>query len=417
MRILFLSRWFPFPPGNGSKLRIYNLLRALSAEHRVTLLSFLDDPAQEIAMSESERAMFEAVHVTPWKPYDPSTLSARLGFMSATPRSVIDTYSHEMACKIEEILATHSFDIVIASQFDTAVYSPIFRHVPAIYEEVEVGVYYDQYEEASTTISRFRHGLTWAKHSRYLAGLLTHFVACTVVSQREKSFLARIAPKFEEVTVIPNCLALEDYDVGAAAPAEQNTLIFTGSFTYDVNYHGMLWFVEKVYPFVQQAIPDVKLIITGDHADLPFPKVPGVELTGFVDNVQNLIARSNVSLAPIFTGGGTRLKILEAMALRTPVVATAKGAEGLNAVDGQHLLLANEPETFAAAVVRLLSQPDLRKTLADEAFQFVSKHYSCTATLPRFLQLVEQVATNGTHGHHSRPAHMASKMPEGGQNT
>ncbi|MFW6098077.1 MAG: glycosyltransferase [Chloroflexota bacterium] len=393
MRILFLSRWFPFPPGNGSKLRIYNLLRALAAQHQLTLLSFLDHPSQQVALPAGERALFQAVYTMPWKPYDPQTLSARLGFFSATPRSVVDTYSPAMAGKIEEVLAAHDVDLVIASQFDTAVYCPTFRHLPAIFEEVEVGVYHDRYREATTTAGRLRNGLTWAKHTRYLARILTHFTACTVVSAREKELLQDVAPTFRPVSIIPNCLALEEY--AATAATQPHTLIFTGSLTYDVNYEGMCWFVREVYPLVQQALPDVRLLITGDHGHRPFPQARGLQLTGFVDDVRSLIARSGVSLAPIFTGGGTRLKILEAMALRTPVVATAKGAEGLDAVDGRHLLLADEPQAFAAAVVRLLLQPHLRRQLADEAFQFVSQRYGCKATLSRFLQLVEEAGSHG----------------------
>ena len=147
-------------------------------------------------------------------------------------------------------------------------------------------------------------------------------------------------------------------------------------------------------PRLQAEIPDVCLTITGDHANLPLPSTENVTLTGFVDDIRPLIASSWISLAPIQVGGGTRLKILEAMALRTPVVATSKGAEGLDATPGEHLLIADTPEAFAATTVRLLREPELRQYLADNAYQLVSQKYDWAAAMPQFLNLVDRVAHN-----------------------
>lgn len=392
MRILFLSRWFPFPPDNGSKLRIYNLLQALVAEYKVTLVSFVDDLAQGTRLPDEIGERFEQVHVVPWKPFNPKTVTARLGFLSPTPRSVIDTRSPAMEKQIEESLAANLYDVVIASQFDMAVYSSAFRHVPAIFEEVEVGVLYDQYTEAPTAAERLRRGLTWAKHRRYLSRLVTDFAACTVVSERERELLARATPTYDRVTVVPNCIAVQEDLDRLQDCKDANSLIFTGSFSYEVNYEGMLWFVSKVYPLVREAVPDVRLTITGDHANRPFPADASVHLTGYVDDVQSLVARSCVSLAPLFTGGGTRLKILEAMALRTAVVSTTKGAEGLDIENGRHLFVADDPEQFAAAIVRVLSDPECAAHVAEQAHRLVWERYSCQATIPQFMQLVEAVA-------------------------
>ena len=175
-------------------------------------------------------------------------------------------------------------------------------------------------------------------------------------------------------------------------------LIFTGAFTYHVNYEGALWFVERVLPLVQAQISHVRLTITGNHADLPFPQIEAVVRTGFVDDVRPLIAGADVCVVPIWQGGGTRLKILEAMALGTPVVATSKGAEGLDAQSGIHLLIADQPAAFADAVVQLLTDPSLRQRLAEHGRTLVEQHYSWSLVMPRFLQLVERLtAANRQH--------------------
>ena len=388
-RLLFLSRWFPYPPDNGSKLRIFNLLRGLSREHEVTLLSFASRPA--IALDRSGLAKIcHDVQVVPWKPYQPDSLRARLGFLNPKPRSVIDTFSPEMEARIGHCVAGGKVDAVIASQIDMAVYAPAFAQLPALFEEVEVGVLYEQFTQAPSLSDRMRYGLTWAKHRRFLSRLVQHFEACTVVSEPERKLLQRVASDVERVELIPNCINLDDYAHIHANP-EPNTLIFTGAFTYRANYEAMLWFLERVFPRIEEVVPEVRLAITGDHANLPLPDAPNVTLTGFVDDVHSLIASSWISLAPIHEGGGTRLKILEAMALRTPVVSTSKGAEGLAVRDGHHLLLADTPETFARAVIHLLQEPASRIRLAQNAFQLVQEQYNWPIVLPRFLRLVRDV--------------------------
>jgi glycosyltransferase involved in cell wall biosynthesis len=200
-----------------------------------------------------------------------------------------------------------------------------------------------------------------------------------------------MVPGYQPIEVIPNCVNLADYRNVCEAP-QPETLIFTGSFRYSANHDAMVWFLSEVYPRIRAQIPSVRLSITGDHADLPLPPAGNVVLTGFVDDVRPLIASSWVGLAPIRIGGGTRLKILEAMALRTPVVATSKGAEGLELEDEEHLLIADTPEGFAEAVVRLLRKPRLRKRLVDHGYQAIQEKYDWPAVMPRFLELVEQVA-------------------------
>lgn len=147
-----------------------------------------------------------------------------------------------------------------------------------------------------------------------------------------------------------------------------------------------------VLPLITAQAPTVHLTITGEHANRPLPPANNVTLTGLVDDIRPLVARSAVALAPLREGGGTRLKILEAMALRTPVIATSKGAEGLAVEHGRHLLIADSAEDFAQAVLRLFGEPGLRDRLVDEAYRLVERQYNWEAVLPRFLTLAETVA-------------------------
>lgn len=389
MNILFLSGWFPYPPDNGSKLRISNLLQGLAKKHDITLLTFANLPVSNDAMT-SARSLCREVHVVPWRPFKPTSIRARLGLFSLTPRSVVDTFSPEMKQAIDRAFSAKSYNLIIASQITTAGYAPFFRGVPAMFEESEVGTLYDRSANATSITFRLRYGMTWIKHRRYIARLLRYFRACTVVSEQERELLSRCAPEFQFIRVIPNCIHLNEYP-DQRAPVQPNTLIFTGSFRYFANHEAMVWFLSQVYPRIQAAIPDVRLTITGDHADLPLPRAGNVTLTGFVDKVQPLIGASSVGLAPIRQGGGTRVKILEAMALRTPVVATTKGAEGLDVRHDEHLLIADTPEDFSYQVVRLLQEPQLRRRLGDNGYHLVQEKYDWAVVMPRFIDFVESI--------------------------
>lgn len=388
MKILFLSRWFPWPTSNGSKLRIYNLLRGLAAQHEISLLSFIEQPTVD-TQSPAICSLYHTAQVIPWKPYAAQNLRARLGYFSFAPRSIVDTFSLDMARCIQETLSTRQFDLIIASQIDAASYGSYFQKVPALYEEVEIGGIYEQFTQAPSIPLRLRYGLTYWKHRYYLARQLRYFQACTVASERERQLVADIAPTGKIIEVIPNCINWADYQVERRA--ERDTLIFTGPFGYRANYDAMVWFLREVYPIIQTAIPHIRLTITGDHANLPLPPAANVTLTGFVTDVRPLVAQSWVSLAPLRSGGGTRLKILEAMALGTPVVATTKGAEGLDVQPNEHLLIGDTPEAFAQAVIRLCQEPHLRSSLAAKALVVAREKYNWSTTLPRFLHLVERV--------------------------
>lgn len=388
MKILFLSRWFPFPVDNGSKIRIHNLLRGLSAVHEVTLLSFYDP--DEVSRAEIDQYPFcSQVQVVPWKPFDVKSRTAKVGLFSMTPRSLLDTHSSEMESLIRDALSKEKYDVIIASQLTMASYYPVFAGVPAIFEEVELGLYLQQVFSRKNWIWRLRLGLTWVKLQKYFDHMLNSFTMCTLVSEQEHRIFTDHFPEHRhKVSVFPNGLNVEEYDSVPKVPGKYQ-LVFTGSFRYRPNYHAMQWFLREVYPLVLQCMPDTQLVITGDPAGLPLPPIENVTLAGYVDDIRSLIASCRVSIAPLWSGGGTRLKILEAMALETAVVATSKGAEGLLVKHGEDILIADDPGAFAECIVQLLKDDELRNSLTTGGRQLVKRRYNWPTIMPDFLGLVE----------------------------
>jgi glycosyltransferase involved in cell wall biosynthesis len=390
MKILFLSRWFPYPIDNGAKLRIYHLLRGLAEAHEVHLVSFADDPP--LARKEEIQAFCRSVRLAAWKEFQPGSRRALAGLFSPSPRSLVDIYSAEMEGLIRQALAEHSFDLVITSEWQMAAYRRLFSGLPVLFEEIEVGLPYGQYARASSVTARLRGGLTWLKHRHFLRELLADGKPCTVVSEEERRLLQAAVPGARNIHVIPNGVSIEEYNVPGILP-QPGSLIFTGSFRYRPNHQAMVWFIERVLPRIQEQVPGVTLTITGDPAGLPLPERAGVIQTGFVDNVKPYIARAWASVVPLLIGGGTRLKILEAMSLKTPVIATSKGAEGLAAVPSEHLLIADSPEDFARQAVSLLRDASLRERLSASAYRLVAGTYDWKVIIPRLLEAVEQAAS------------------------
>jgi polysaccharide biosynthesis protein PslH len=387
MRILFLSDWFPIPIDNGSKLRIYNLLRGLAQKHEVTLLS-LSEKDDSDPDHPAIRSICKNVRVVRKKPFDAGYRRDLFGWISPTPRSFRSTFSPEMAQWIERTISSDKYDLAIASQIGAASYRRFFQNLPAIFEEVEIGTFYENFLYARTTRSKLRNSLTWIKHRNYTANLLKEFDICTVVSEKERDLVSQKIPEMKRIEVIPNFINLDDYSDIQISP-QPKTLIFTGSFRYLPNYEAIVWFLEKVNTLIKVHFPEVKLTITGDHRDFHLPNSSNVIRTGFVKDFKSLLASSWISIVPLQTGGGTRLKILEALALGVPVVSTSKGAEGLEVVEGQHLLIGDTPETFSENILLLFRDPELRKSLAEQGRQLIREKYDRSVVFNQFDRLVE----------------------------
>ena len=297
-----------------------------------------------------------------------------------------------MELLIRSTLKKCEFDLVIASQLSMASYFLCFQDIPALFEEMEFGIFYDQLSKQTNKFEQIKAQMRWLKLQKYSSQLLNSFDAGTVASELEFQIIQKEFPAYQnKIEVLPNGVDLREYQ-DIKISRRPGHIIFAGSFTYLANYQAMQWFVGEVFPLIREQYPDVQLIITGDHANLPLPSLDNIILAGYVNDIKSLVASCDVSIAPIWSGGGTRLKILEAMAVGTPVVATTKGAEGLAAENETHMLLADDPRDFAKQVIRLLLSSELREHISSNALMLVKGRYDWRNIMPQFLRLVERTA-------------------------
>lgn len=395
MNVLFLSWWFPYPPDNGSKMRIYNLLRRLSRNHTITLLTFSDDPATDAAHLPALREFCADVQVVQRIPFTPGRWRALRGFVSLWPRVLVETYSQEMVDLVTQHAGAH--DLVIASEIWTSRYALAAGDRPRVLEDLEVAPFYEGRGLQQDLFWQLRYTPMWWKFRRLVRWLARRFDAITVVSDEGARLLEELAPTHNLLTVVPNGVDLSLYD-GAFGQPVPDALIFPGALTFFANYGAMAYFLEEIYPLVKAHRPQTVLRITGKTNGVDLSALPvgdGVIFTGYLDDIRPAVAQSWACVVPLTVGGGTRLKILESLALGTPVVATSKGAEGLDVTPGEDILIADEPADFADAILCLLGDQALRAKLAANGRRLVKERYSWETCAQKLEQLFYQVVEQG----------------------
>jgi len=396
MQILFLSTWFPYPPDNGSKIRVYHLLRALGARHKVTLLSFAFETANPEGANELHHFCAD-VQTVQCNPFDRSRVANTLRFLSPVP--IVTNPLPEMTQAVRSALAQTNFDVVVASTGVMATYGLLAPQATFKVLEEHNSLtrwMWERYREQNSTVQRLRCWLSWQKTRYYEARLFRRFGLCMMVSEQDRKTSRYTLPGYHgRVKVVPNGVDCQHNRPGLARPTPK-ALVFNGALTYSANYDAMQYFLAEIYPLIQQQEPDVSLTITGSTSGVRLSGLQldeSVRLSGYVDDVRPVVAGAWACVVPICQGGGTRLKILEAMALGTLVVTTSKGAEGLDVTPNYNILIADEPAEFAAQVIHLLRDPVLRRRLTINARRLVEQRYDWAPIGQRFVDLIEEVAS------------------------
>lgn len=398
MRILFLSSWFPSPPLNGAKIRINNLLGYLCERHTVTLFALNNTLSAELVAQELPRwqALCETAQVLPL-PTERANIG-RLGLFSRYPRALLARESAEVWAALRALYAAASYDWVVVSEVGPAAGLSFyagqlaslypFRHV---LDCLEVAYYHDAMAAGQPLPRRFARWFTWFKTSHYLKGLLRQFALCTVPSAQEQAYIQPLCSPKTRLAIVPHSLDLTQLQL-SAEPPQPDTLVYVGSLTYAPNADAVLYFLQEIFPLVLAQVPQARLQVlgaVGDFAVVDWQSRLPVQFLGLHTDVRPLIQRSQVNIVPLRQGSGTRLKIVESLALGTPVVATSKGAEGLAVQANRDMLLADTPADFAQAVVRLLREPALRASLREAGRQLVEQTYARPLVGRLFEQLLE----------------------------
>ena len=395
MRVLIISQFFPYPPYNGGRMRIYQLLSGLAARHEVHLLTFSHDQKDAEYLGNLS-GICAGVNMVSQKRAPALSARSILGYLSPAPRSYVADWSPEMQRLVDELTRELDFDAALVCGLRNAGYVSRLDRVAKLLdnENCDTAFAVRLAEIGGTPIRRFRRRLTSMKSEMYERKLASQFDAVLAVSDDDKNAIARIAPALADrdaIHVIPNGtdLALLDF---RGPDVDMKKILSPGALTYSANYDAAVFFSEQVFPLIKRKTPEARFVITGgtNGVDLaPFQDVEGLTLTGYLDDVRPEVASSAVVVVPARIGGGTRLKILEAMALGVPVVATTFGAMGLDGVNGEHLFITDDPTEFAEHVLLLMEDLDLRRRMTSAARSFVSERFGWDSISARLNGILE----------------------------
>lgn len=398
MKILFLTPQLPYPPQKGTALRNWGLIDGLAPRHELSLLSFRA-PGQD---ADPPTPLVDACERVATVPQPERSLRDRLRDMLTThrPDMALRLRSKVYAEQLAQWLARETFDVVQIEGIELAPYLDV---VEAAVQDPQI-VFDDHNCEYVLQRRVFVTDLTaparwpgaayscvqWLRLRRYEAQVCRRADRVLTVSDADAEALRRLVSGLKP-SVVPNGIDTRRYRPdGVETRTRENSLVFTGTMDFRPNVDAVLWFAKEALPLIQAEIPDVHLDIVGQrpHRRLdPLKNNPSVTLTGFVEDVRPYIAKAEVYVAPLRMGGGTRLKLLEAMAMGKAVVATRLGAEGYPVTDGHELVLADTGTDFAERVVSLLQSPERRAALGQRARAFVERRYDWRAIVP----LVEEV--------------------------
>jgi len=385
MKLLFLTPQLPYPPRQGTAIRNFNLIDQLARRHTVDLLTFLA-PDETLAPDNPLYELCSRVKALP-QPQRSTRTRMRDTLGSAQPDMALRLDDPRMAALARTFARTGEYAIVQAEGIEMARYGLVAAadgRAAFVFDDHNCE-YVMQRRNALTDLrspSRWPAAayslVQWQKLRRYEAWLCIHAAAVAAVSEADAAALRAVAPN-AILRVISNGIDLDYYTPEAAQPTAQPTLVFTGKMDYRPNVDAVLWFAHDVLPLIQARVPECRFLVVGrnPHARLePLRAVPGVELTGSVEDVRPYIRDAAVYVIPLRVGGGTRFKALEAMAAGRPIVSTRLGVEGLGVADGSEMLLADDPAGFANAVLTLLApeRAPLRSRLSINARSFVEEN-------------------------------------------
>ena len=388
LKVLLLSPIAPSPPRFGAQARTHGLFTNLARRHEITAVIVHDDEGVPQESGEIMRSYCKDVHFVR-NPHRASGWPRRLlqlrSWISLKSYQRLNSMVPGLQTRLDEILTGQRFDFVVVNFPHLAHYrlrqSPPGTLAPAVIIDSH-DVHYDLARQVAMSASSFGRRLhariNWRKLQREEVAAYEDAEGVCVCSVADQRRLAKDAPAARTV-VVPNAADIEGMRPRSSDPAASADLVlFFGLMATVPNVDGVIYFVREIWPRVLAARPAAQFLIVGAN---PAPEVralegSGVNVVGPVDDLRPYLSRASVVVVPLRLGSGTRLKILESWAMARPVVSTSLGAEGLEMIAGRHLLVADDPEGFAAAVVRILSDRELAAGLGAAGRALVSELYS-----------------------------------------
>ncbi len=397
MNILFLSTYYQYPPDGGHYLRTHNTLEYLAERNSVFFLTFLKD-INDTKSYESLRTICKSVDVF-YIPTDFSRVRLALTLLknlfSANPYSANKYYRNDFKCKLKEILQNNKIDIV---HFDSLYLSCYLNDSKGVATALTVHNVESQrmFSLVSATENKVKRMFYFSQANRirnYEKKICHKFDICLTMSDDDMQNLREInfAGRFD---VVPNGVDINIFCPGKVKP-ESNRMLWVGGMEQMWSMGSMDYFCDEVFPKIYREVNHIRFTAIGKRPTKKLiglaRKYDGVEVLGFVNDIKEYFYRATVFVAPIISGGGTKLKVLNALAMGKAVVTTSVGAEGIEVTDNENIIIADDPETFAEKTVELLRNPEMVEELGRNAVTLIRKKYDWEIIAKKHRQIYKEI--------------------------
>ncbi|RCT66023.1 glycosyltransferase [Enterococcus faecium] len=399
MNVLFITTQFPYPLDNGGKIGAYNGISVLSRDYDVTVLSFTEEPQyveegvsffrEKFNSVKFENPVIHDVHIrnNPMKLVE----ALAIGYCLRQPYIVSKFYDSKMLQLIDENFSNNAYwDIIFIDYLNMQSYGQYIREKYKTqfgkYILKDHNIEYDlvlQEAESSRGLKKKLLQLEYKRTRKYEEAAVNRADYCFSVCDANTEVLKKINDN--SYTMLPTYEML----TGVKKNIEKNTILYLGNLSWKSNMQGLVWFLESIYPNIQQRIPDVKITIVGSGpVGTDFSKYSGVDYRGYVKDISHIYDDQAVLIVPLLEGSGIRIKILEAFNNEIAVVSTLVGCDTIGAKDGSELFIADNEKDFATAVVRLLEDMNLNEKVRKNAKLFLKEKYSLTARQDEFSAII-----------------------------
>ena len=382
MKILWVKAGGLVPPDTGGKIRSYNILRQLARQHSITFFSFY--AAHDGDLHPDLKNMVDRVVCVPLDLPAPKGFAEMLDYsirlFSSAPYNITKYCRPKVRRRLRALLKQETYDVMLCDFMAAAGVIPWDWPTPKVLfaHNVEAAIWRRHYEVATNPIWKAISWREWRKTEAAERTYLRLADRVLTVSETDRdAFASFVEPG--KLAVIPTGV---DVDYFRPTPVEEtaNSLVFTGSMDWLPNEDAILYFVDAILPLIKKQCPEISLEVVGRGPSRKLQALAererSLRLTGWVEDIRPFVARGSVCIVPLRIGGGTRLKIFEAMAMSKAVVSTSVGAEGLPVQSSANIIVADTPGDFAQSVVSLLRDPNRRRQLGTSARALVQEKYS-----------------------------------------
>jgi glycosyltransferase involved in cell wall biosynthesis len=401
MKIFWIKAGRLFPLDTGGKIRTWHILKELVGRNETTILTFY--PSYQQDSRDHEDHELPGIISMPVPMPEKYSFRYRLDYLrrlSCPVPYVVRQYGlSQVRERVHRLFQTERFDVAVCDFLFPCLNFPDRLPCPQVLfaHNVETVIWDRHFRVARNPLWKSVTGLEYWKMKRFESARCPNFDHLISVSEVDRQWFSNFMPA-SRISVLPTGVDL-DYFRPQAVQEDPRRLVFTGSMDWLANEDAILFFAEKILPLILRAVPDITLTVAGRNPSEKLKLLaqvnPHIQLTGTVPDIRPFVAEAAVYVLPLQVGGGTRLKIFEAMAMGKAIVSTTIGAEGLPVVPGKHLLIEDDPQDFAAAVVKLLDQLSLRRQVGLTARALVENRYGWPEVGRTFHSILQSVAGSG----------------------